>query len=1351
MAASSIIPFSEIQGLKAMLSITAFKSSSSASGVREYLENGVLSDSKGAEDYYLENGQSPTEMIGGALERLGVSPEHDSLTFEQLFRGQDKEGNPLTEGKSDTRRPGWDLTFSAPKSVSVAWAVADEGLQRQIETAHDHAVKEAMGYLETQVNTVSVGRGSRSANGTMKVQMEKAKIASSLFRHGTSREQDPAIHTHAVLFNLVVRSDGKIMSLNSSEFHKRKKEIGAIYRSVLAHNLQEIGFSVERDGFSFKLTGISQSVEKHFSRRREQIEQFMKSNGTNSAKASDVAALITREGKLEQPPEVLKQEWRDRASTYELTPSKIKDLLTGQEKEGMTLFDSLLDQMTQHRSAFTDFNAKEVIATEAQGRLNVKEIVAFTERFFSDENRNLIHLEKNGERFYTSKAMYDLERDMISKANDLKNITHHKVSAATVDKALTRFTKKNGFSLNHDQQEAVRHITQCSEGIALVQGSAGTGKSTALEVAKMAWEKRGFRVRGAALSGKAASGLSEAGIESTTIASLMLKNQEQKSGMGLTKAASDPIKKNDVVVIDEAGMVDSRTVHSLITYALEAKAKLVLIGDTKQLQAIEAGGAFNAIENYAQIKIHSLDKIIRQKTAVTKSLVKHTLNKDGVQALQTLRDSKHLHVTEDHKEAITMTVSHWMKHYDPSKISSSLMIANTHEEIKVLNQEARSALIENGMLSKNLSVESEVSDKKGISLGNRTLTEGERIIFKKNDKKLGIMNGDLGTITRIDVPLSGGYKISANKENGSKVVFNTKEYNTLDHGYAITTHASQGATIDHASILAGGGVQDFHSTYVQFSRVKKEIDVSVSKGELTANMMDIQPTENMKSLATALAEKNNLEDPSTDNCTFIEVRDFLNLYAKKTIGVKSGNEFDEIKELLRAMTKENIKDTTLDYQKASAQPPTEHIKADQPHIQDNWIVSEDKGPVPLSSETSRHSATKNKVSVHPQKTFWDKDVVLNSVMNNPQQYIEAFISESENTKLSKPGRLMVWGKKGSVKLVTDPGSRYFGMISDFERGYSGNLINYVSEMSGQNWQSTLDTMAKQSGLDPERDGKNQTFLTPEQEEKIKAEQAKAKQREAETKAKKIKHAQRIWNRSESVKGTLAERYLKEVRGVSHDLASANIRFQKDSPDTIRDDNGQVIERVTRPALIIGATNDKGHITAIQQIYLDPKTAEKHPDAQVAKRTIGAVQGAAALIHKGGSNKVIFAEGPETGASLAAAKPDANIYVSLGNNRNFGNLDYLASQHGTKEVHFAADNDGGIHTGSYKGLKSAAEQLDQKGVAVQVAMPKLLSGREKTDYNDTLKEKGAAAIRESLDRAKPMLNEKQIQVSQGVER
>ncbi|MHB8368632.1 MAG: MobF family relaxase [Leptospirales bacterium] len=621
-----------------MLSIVTRGNGTAAQAYYEHLATGK---DRQIEDYYAKNEQG--RWVGRGAEALGLSGPVRREEFRDLAFGFDpKTGKALVRQAGGNHRSGWDLTFSAPKSVSVAWALGDNETQAKIASAHDRAVEAALSYMERHAAFCRTGHAGKDEM--------QADLSCAVYRHYTSREQDPQIHSHAFVFNMGMGEDGKTRTLEGSHFFEWKMAGGAAYRVALAKEMQTLGFPVLREGRSFRLKEIDRGLERVFSTRRNQIEAALEERGSSGARASEVAALTTRKAKKEKDPLLLRQEWQDRANRYERLPDREKrerslvrediirsiessreyrNVLSGvsetrseilSEKETLvqewarlnppgqdrarrssdfeerrkSLLDrwewareaerldpsTLLSGLTEGNSTFTESRAHAGILQEAQGRSGLSVAEQSVEQALLDPD--IVSLRKSpGRDRYTTREMLRIEQEMGEIADRLSGRSDHGVGRDRLETVLDRKP------LSPEQREMVRSITRGSD-LALVQGWAGTGKSYALGSAREVWEAEGYRVRGAALSGKAALGLSEgSGIASTTLASL-------KREMG--EDGKDPLTRGDILVIDEAGMVGSRQMREVLLRAESAGAKIVLVGDTKQLPAIEAGAAFRALQ-----------------------------------------------------------------------------------------------------------------------------------------------------------------------------------------------------------------------------------------------------------------------------------------------------------------------------------------------------------------------------------------------------------------------------------------------------------------------------------------------------------------------------------------------------------------------------------------------------------------------------------------------------------------------------------------------------------------------------------------------------------------------------------
>ena len=287
-----------------MLSVATRGNGTAAQAYYEHLSTGK---DRQIEDYYAKNEQG--RWSGRGAEAFGLSGAVRKEEFQELAFGFDpRTGKALVQHAGDGHRSGWDLTFSAPKSVSLAWALGDDATRSKIAEAHDRAVDAALIYMERHASFCRTGHGGKNEM--------HSDLACAVYRHYTSREQDPQIHSHAFVFNVGVGEDGKTRTLEGSHFFEWKMAGGAAYRVALAKEMQTLGFTVFRDGKSFRLKEIDRGLEVLFSTRRNQIEKALMERGSSGSKASEVATLATRKGKKERDPEELRKEWQNRAERY---------------------------------------------------------------------------------------------------------------------------------------------------------------------------------------------------------------------------------------------------------------------------------------------------------------------------------------------------------------------------------------------------------------------------------------------------------------------------------------------------------------------------------------------------------------------------------------------------------------------------------------------------------------------------------------------------------------------------------------------------------------------------------------------------------------------------------------------------------------------------------------------------------------------------------------------------------------------------------------------------------------------------------------------------------------------------
>ena len=462
-----------------------------------------------------------------------------------------------------------------------------------------------------------------------------------------------------------------------------------------------------------------------------------------------------------------------------------------------------LDAITRQQATFTVRDLATFAFRHSDGKEQFDQVMGAVRG-----SPELVALGKDGrdqERF-TSRDMIAVEARLERAGDELASRAGHGLPAHAMEGAITR-AGSEGLVLGEEQRAALEHIVGPG-GIANVIGYAGTGKSAMLGVARDGWERAGYTVRGAALSGIAAENLEGgSGIQSRTIASF-----EHAWGQG-----REQLGPKDVLVVDEAGMIGSRQMERVLSQARDAGAKVVMVGDPEQLQAIEAGAAFRSVtERHGAAEI---TEIRRQREDWQRDATRALATGRTGEAIHAYDGKGMVHAADTREQARGELVDGWDRARQAEPDKTRIILTHTNAEVRSLNGEARDRLRASGDLGDDVTVKAE--------RGDRRFATGDRIMFLRNERGMGVKNGTLATIERVSAE-----GMAVRFDDGRGVAFDTKDYAHVDHGYAATFHKSQGVTVTSAHILATPGM-DRHSAYVGMSRHRDDVQLHYGRDDFT--------------------------------------------------------------------------------------------------------------------------------------------------------------------------------------------------------------------------------------------------------------------------------------------------------------------------------------------------------------------------------------------------------------------------------------------------------------------------------------------------------------------------------------
>lgn len=815
---------------------------------KNYLPDQTKMNKKGkSKEYYSDHGEPEGRFTGTGSRVFNLHGKViDKDIYDKLMDGYSPDGSKLVQnaGKKD-RRCAWDVTFSAPKSVSIYWACGTPEQQKDIEKAMRQSVQKTIAMMEYKAAMTRRGKGS-------KLYEKPVGLIMATFEHCTNRMQEPNLHTHLLVKNLAPRKDGTFGSIDSYKIYRWIKPFGSVFRAELAYQLVKLGYDIEPDGESFRVIGVSQELCDAYSSRSKAIQEELNKAGIKSSasKEGQHFKTSTRPSKKDVNRRELFQKWQTELHEEGLTQDYIQSMLASEKTPKANLLDKdlILAELTEQKATFTEQELFYLVGVKASHcGVNALEAQAFAELILENESAISLSREEIYAPRYTTQEVLLTEKLMIDDARFLASQHSIVIQEHQALHAIQAAEKQLGFGFDKEQQAAIQYSLQSGD-FCITQGSAGAGKTTLMMAVKIAYESKGLRILGASIAKKAADNLlEETGIDSHTIASYLKQIED-----GL-----HPLKKADVLVIDEAGLIPSTDLQAILYEARSSNCKLILTGEDKQLDAINRGGALRYLSRPEILGTQRIETIRRQKQIWAKQVVADLRDGRSESALHTLDEKGCLHWGETKDEAKTALIHDWHHYQKAHPDKQTLILAQEWKDVKVLSEAIRSIHINEGRVGKeNIPLVCSVADKPF----HYEFSIGDRVKFCRNDyRSLQVSNGTLGTIKQIE-NIKNDTRLTVEIDDNRTVTFLASEYSddigmNLCHAYALTVFSAQGTTVNGNTFTLYSGQMDRANTYVALSRHKDESHLYVNRLEMTerANMIkDVsEPSEEL--IQTTLA------------------------------------------------------------------------------------------------------------------------------------------------------------------------------------------------------------------------------------------------------------------------------------------------------------------------------------------------------------------------------------------------------------------------------------------------------------------------------------------------------------------
>jgi conjugative relaxase-like TrwC/TraI family protein len=764
--------------------------------------------------YLSGHGESPGRWYGAGATSLGLQGEASVAAFQAMFEGRDPTTGELL-GRPHGRNavPAFDVVLRPTKSVSVLYGLGDPATGRAVLQAHHLGLAEAVAYLDGHL-------GARRGHGGVQHVSGHGLLAVG-FDHRTSREGDPLLHTHLVVANRVQGPDGRWTALDGRDLYRHRLAADAVYRASYQRELVRtlgVQWTVADAHGNRELQGLPEDLARWFSKRTDQIDakvDRLASDGRErTPRLVKWVVHATRKPKEHQTQDTVYGRWRTEATERGVDPDTLVREVTGRtvdrdgglsERTVSKAFARLAcpDGLTAQASTFARHDVIAALGGQLAGTTRA-ELEELTDRFLAERTVAVVAERALEERRWSTPELLAVEQRLVAAA-----IGRAGEQTAVVGHDAVRAALAAHPTAGADQQGMVRDLCQGGAGVAVVVGRAGTGKTFALGMARHAWQLDGYRLLATAPTGIATVSLEGEGFEEVATCDRLLadldREQEQLDG-------------RTVLVVDEAGMLGSRKLARLLEHAEQAQAKVVLVGDDRQLASIDAGGGFRALR--LRLGASELVENRRQQQAWEREALELVRGGLVEEAVAAYRAHDRVVCAESKPAATLALLSDWWQAWqdaerDPTQ--NVIVLAARRAEVDRLNTACQQLLAAHGGLG-----------QQRLQVEDRRLAVVDRVVCGRNAiGELGVANGTRGTVTALDLE-SRSLTIRLDGKDPKEVILpcwyldgrqRGERNRRVDLAYAATGHRAQGLTRWRALVRLTGR-EDSNWLYVQLSRAR---------------------------------------------------------------------------------------------------------------------------------------------------------------------------------------------------------------------------------------------------------------------------------------------------------------------------------------------------------------------------------------------------------------------------------------------------------------------------------------------------------------------------------------------------